>query len=539
VYAQRRNFNINAVGTCAQQPFMASSTTYTVLYNFQSAQIEVSGIPSMIMSQEKAVFGDEQSRKDCSATGCVPAVAEGDECKHLLQHCAPGDNSFSWVKANGELLQDSDVDKLDVLRRLGSNNDVLDLLEYNSCIEKNDPPPNVLVTHRLRILILLATRSQNEKDRNKALTLLAKSLLQSFDDILRTCDEVDNDQAVRRIEAQVQMRLQFWAMIGDPFVRWFRKLGLGRKQKRRRGRSEKTNICNILCSEVTDLLSIVSIRLPLTKTFPAFLESCLDKTFYCSSRKTGLPKDLFEKIFDFFEIARPTSVEEQDVIHFPFKKLSQRLENYESGDTTTSSKALNDTPKVNKIHQSRVGQPQCPRKQTLCSSDTVRQRVPISALTASIFPQAAPPLIAPLFKKRNSLLIDRPHFVGSHFNTNTSNISSLFRQVKATKAKTPTLLSSKQMREKKKSTSKCSLIPPSSALKNANRVRSKARRVTISNDDRQSGKHSRSILKSDDVVEERPKKARNEIITAESTIGMIEARQVVAAARSALKKRQY
>lgn len=335
----------------------------------------------------------------------------------------------------------SQMDDLDPVDLITNADSIAARLGYDTCIEKNEPTPFHLVTHRLRTMLQLVHRSQHEPNEKKKMQIsLIKATVQSYDKIAKA-NEATSEAAVRSIEVQVLLRLQYWASLGNTFAQMYKKLKMMRhKKKSRRADKQKGEKCDsieaaqYLYNDIVDLLTMTAMKLPQDRPFPAFLRGCLDKSFNYGEPGSQLPKTVFQQIFDNFEVMDPDTMEIEEVVLFTSKVLPKRkkkrqpqleahpgLEGDKQNQSSTSNPLTTSSKKQPK-NESSVG--------TGKSHNSLISQ-PLK-------------LLAPGTMKKNSLFASgdarghRSRFVGSHFNTNLTNTSSLFREVKAVMKKPTT-----------------------------------------------------------------------------------------------------
>lgn len=185
-----------------------------------------------------------------------------------------------------------------------------------------------------------------------------------------------------------------------------------------------------LYNDVVDLLTMVAMKLPQDRPFPVLLRDCLHKSFNHGAPNSRLPKYVFQSIFENFEVRNPDTMEIEEVVLFmqkptPKRKkkqqpLQDKLHDGPKGGDTNRSAQLEDIPTNSKKQ---------PQNETSAATTSNSQH-------SSLLLQPRM-LLAPSSKRKNSLFASgnanghRSRFVGSHFNTNLTNASSLFREVKA------------------------------------------------------------------------------------------------------------
>lgn len=316
-------------------------------------------------------------------------------------------------------------------------------LGKGTCVEKNDPTPAKFVTERIRIMLQRIVESDSKygtKDKKKMQLALIRATVQSYDKIAEA-KHASVEAAVRDIKTQVMLRLQYWASLGNTFARMYKKLKLTRNKKPKklshqnseRTKEEQRNstkqfpkleAVRFLYKDIIDLLTICAMKLPQAKPFPSFLRECLDKSFVQREPASLLPKKVFQQIFDNFEVKDPEVMTSEDVILFTQTMLPKGKKKRQS----LQREALQCEKSVEPINPPTTSS----KNQGLRGDKKSHNSLTSQALG----------ILAPGTRKKNSLFVSgdasghRSSYVGSHFNTNLVNTSSLFREVKMPKKNT-------------------------------------------------------------------------------------------------------
>lgn len=383
----------------------------------------------------------------------TPRLTDAQRCEATQESASSDDgkvdlfrDSFSWRMKDGRRVTAAhminDLRLSDDL--LQSSELVATKLGHTSCVEHNEPTPLALATHRVKAFLQLITKSSAGKSEIKMMrTTLIKATLEPYDQVAKnattTSSSNDNktrtmEAAVRHIEAQVLMRLQYWASLGAEFVRLYRSLNLIRKRKRSHlpysygtlhdnGQVSSKGEMKLI-SDIIDLFSLAAIKLPHDRPFQEFLQDCLDKAFHSGKPSSRLPKNAFQIIYNNFEIVDAEVKASRDFVPFALKPLPAARE---KKSLPSSKDQIANIKTINKAGAEASGTDKLEQKQNTTLHKSRDMYIP-----------QAVALVAPDGRKKNSLLGNRNNgqrsrFVGSHFNTNLSNASSLFREVKVTK----------------------------------------------------------------------------------------------------------
>jgi len=399
------------------------------------------------------------------------------------------------------------------------------ILGCDTCVEKNEPSPFHLVTHRVQILLQLIHRCQQEPKEKKRMHI---SLIKAT---LHSCDEVNAaghpfaEATVRSLELQVLLRLQYWATLGKSFAALYRKLNLsqriaGKETNRRKQKSNSNSVIvtasQYLLRDIIDLFTMVALKLPHDQPFPLFLRSCLYKSF-----SSQLPKNVYPFIFDHFEVVDSQTMETEEAVQFTQLPLPRRKkkkltlaknssENFKLEEQTVTSDMSNANTAATAINE------------------TAGKQQYNSLLAQPIR------IMAPVSRTKNSLFVtgsargQRSQFVRSHFNSSLTNTSSLFREVKAVqKYNKPTANSN--FRQKLPTTENTSVASLN------NRKGAKQQMITSTYNSKK--RKARNIFQSSIQLNKR-QPIDDAIQSQEGNLGLDakSARRVMAAARNALKR---
>jgi hypothetical protein len=319
------------------------------------------------------------------------------------------------------------------LSNINSNDVEKAKLQYQSCVESRESTTLAFATENIKSL--LKKLSQLEPPCKKMMEVaLMEALIQPCDKVLTSTTALDDngESSFLNTEAQLLLRLQFWASLGGAFVCRYKKAKLSRKKKRRHRSQPGVAPSHLLFNDVCDLLSMLAMRLTQNKPFASFLQDCLHQSF--CDRGSKLPKGLFGQIYRHFEIRDPQSDIAEEFVDFASIKgaLPQTRQKRRDSMSTASSGTSSSGGKLSQ--KSSIGSEKGDAK-LLQDNKGKKRRVTHAGIS----------LVAPK-QRRNSLLGDGPsHFVGSHFNTSLTNVTSLFREVRPTGRQTrvsnPSILS--------------------------------------------------------------------------------------------------
>ena len=269
------------------------------------------------------------------------------------------------------------------------------------------------------------TRKKNRDTLSKANNTCVQSLQAKLSSL---------DALLRLLQWQAVIRLECWLSFGRDFEQTYAK-NYATEEKRRKKRglqsTEKQSSDSLLWRDLTAILSMVALRLSQVKSFATFL---LDECFDSKSYHTPI----VQRLLDYFEVVLPSGHTDKGSVG-PYEPTRSKL---------NKKKVVREMP----IRSSFVP------PGTQAPSLTVPPQSKAAAMAAKQSPRSASPigsknsdtslkdafglplnkagvsLTARVGRSTNSLLandtLSRSRFVGSHFNSNLSNMSSLFRQVK-------------------------------------------------------------------------------------------------------------
>jgi hypothetical protein len=270
-------------------------------------------------------------------------------------------------------------------------------IEMNACVASNFPTVHQFVYERLAGLL-----------HGEASIVVGSAPLLMCPDDLRTCS--DPPQAsLRRIQLQGMLRLQLWAIIGNVGLEPYYKHAKKVRNDRKKIKKQSPSAIDFMWNDITSIFSMAAFRLPQSLAFVHFLHSCFDPSLLNSK----LPKNTLDKLCQHFEVSLPfqhelakdSALDILLLVSPPRKQQQPRkvlpFEKKPRSDETSVSSTLSSNSST-----------------TLC---------PITNLVLGAGVQ-----LTATNGHYNSLLKEdsRTRFVGSHFNTNLSNMSNLFRQVK-------------------------------------------------------------------------------------------------------------
>ena len=328
---------------------------------------------------------------------------------------------------NGEFLAALQVDPVTLITNAES---IATDLGKITCVERNDPTPAKFVTERIRIMLQRIMESKSKhgpKEVKRMQVSLINATVQSYDRIANA-KHANDEEALRDIETQVMLRLQYWASLGITFARMYTKVNSTCNKKMKKSNQNaklistkhptKFEVARFLYNDIIDLLTMSAMKLPQTNPFPSFLRGCLDKSFLQRDPRSLLPKNIFQQIFVTFEVKDPDKIPEEQVILFTqhFLPKRKRKRNPEKGDAREGKKGDEpiNSPSVSSLNQAQTRDE---KSHDLLTSQSLG-------------------ILAPGTRKKNSLFAagdasgHRSSYVGSHFNTKLVNTSSLFREVK-------------------------------------------------------------------------------------------------------------
>ena len=216
-------------------------------------------------------------------------------------------------------------------------------------------------------------------------------------------------QLLRHVQWQILLRLALWERMGNKafIAAWMHQV-LGDMPPKRRRRAKKQGhgteqAWKLCCEDVTSLVSLGLMKglqeseKGSTNNVEAFLNSCgLEFNEHKRSWKSRLVKD----VWTFFDIVQDAK---------PVKK-------------TAPTKGPQPSAVLPPLH--------APEEESIKTKTTTSSTATNKENAQSFFGKRVK-LTAPAAKKTNALLgkSARSRFVGSHFNTNLTNMSALFRTV--------------------------------------------------------------------------------------------------------------
>jgi hypothetical protein len=299
--------------------------------------------------------------------------------------------------------------------------------------------------------------SMSDHQNGPHLFLTVESLQRNVQGTRRSDD--DSAKTLRQIQLQVVFRLQLWRRYGDIFVDAFTKNELNTKRAGRTGQVKRKKKLSrlsaavnetpltIILKDVTTILSVAAFHLPPELCFSAFVHDCLT-----TAVSTGITRAAIQSIYDFFEIENPDSRIKLSMFLSPPRKQKRKRSSVESSAVLSQEDAP-FTAIVEELHGST--------NISVSAAATTSYFQPKNSQEVELLLPKRVQLIAPTVNRTNSLLSSsaRSRFVGSHFNTNLSNMGSLFRQVKSSASTTqPVPKCAWHERSKKSSTSPASII---------------------------------------------------------------------------------
>lgn len=243
--------------------------------------------------------------------------------------------------------------------------------------------------------VFLTNKMTNGDD---SLMLSSFSLAQLIHE--RSEEKSDASELLRQIQFQSTLRLYLLAnyenIFEASFAKWMR-----REAKRFKIKKKVLPQTDILFADVTRLLSLAALLLSPEQSFVGFLTECLSLTRDLSMR---------QRFFDFFEVQNPDEKSEAStalVLSPPQKRKPP------AAAAAKRKRVVSEQP----AH----------KKKTILERNNNNNKHGAD----SLFSTQSVRLTAPA-QRRNSLLAgSKTRFVGSHFNTNLSNMETLFRQVKS------------------------------------------------------------------------------------------------------------
>jgi len=361
-----------------------------------------------------------------------------------------------------------------------------DTASSNNCNNNTMPlEPKDLLAGPIRsfLLLPLVGSPASSTDVPSSATILRKLvaawLVRSPNDVLSTASSCSPSTALRHIHLQAGLRLALWSRFGDAFVGEYCDFQKNRSDNSNKSKKKRTKTAkkprriyalrNRLFQDIVAILSYGAFRLDKDRSFASFLADCVmdDQTLpeYSSDggddddaegaskqqQRTLLPEGTIQNIFDYFEVAHPYKIDDND-----------------GGDDTTISPPPSETAKA-KTTKAVAAASNAPIQRQSPAPDAIRKQQLFSNHQSSLGPSdqgsfelpRSISLTAPsatsmsynnsllaggkkIGKKKNTNMkgggglsmatAGRSRFVGSHFNTKLSNVSSLFREVKVASA---------------------------------------------------------------------------------------------------------
>jgi hypothetical protein len=373
--------------------------------------------------------------------------------------CTETDTGRMSLSAQAADADDADDD--DATRTSSWDGLVRKKLKLQACIEDNGSSPSKLVYGTLPALLKqISSFERTETHQAKAniisivQVLSQQGILLPYASLLalinqQSQDDCDQNQAppagtgtdaatskkLRMIQVQAMVRLQLWSTFGEDFVEQYSKevavagkgkgKGKGRrtKDKKNKKQTQKLQPADLLLQETIQILALTAFRLSPDRPFCVFLRECLPLYLL---NKSKLPRDTFQRIFDNFEVPNPY------------------LAVKDNNDSNSTAADVSLSPQRRALIKKRkAAAKEAIKNELLAKQQKEAQALADSAAKAlakkpkSIIPgfPVSVSLTRTVARSKNSLLagdgnMSRSRFVGSHFNTNLSNASTLFRQVK-------------------------------------------------------------------------------------------------------------
>jgi hypothetical protein len=364
-------------------------------------------------------------------------------------------------------------------------------LQLQACIDENNPSPSKLIYGTLPTLLkqvcLFESVEQSKQLHTIVQALLRQGVLLPYASLLAFINQEDGDpassssscssslstdtsQKLRTLQVQAMVRLQLWSSFGEAFAELYAsqvvvtdKVSAKGKQQQRRHKHKKHKqksvlpAADLLLQHTMQILSLTAFRLAPNRPFALFLQECLPKFLLLSSSSSAaaannnnnsnnsnrLPRDTLELIFDNFEVPNPYL-------------LAAGQDGDESAVATTSANFVPSPQRVAIVKKQKAAAKEALQKQKDLAIQQAQEKAEEKAkakadsekahaakstgITSRDFIPGFPssvsltqPVVAS--RTKNSLLMGRDgnlarsRFVGSHFNTNLTNASTLFRQV--------------------------------------------------------------------------------------------------------------
>jgi hypothetical protein len=385
-------------------------------------------------------------------------------------------------------------------------------LKLQACLDENNPSPSKLIYGTLPTLLKQISLFESVESKQVQIIVQALSrqgMLLPYASLLALINQQDDSessstdtaQKLRTLQVQVMVRLQLWSSFGEAFVEQYSKVteevqakGKGKQRRHKKKHNKKLSVlpADLLLQHTMQILSLTAFRLAPNRPFALFLQECLPKSLTLSSSTSNnsykLPRDTLERIFDNFEVPNPYLARQDD----------------NSAESATTVTALNFVPSPQR--RSIIKKQKAEAKQALkvkkdlaiqqaqekaeakakAESDKAHAKptgtaIPGFPSSMSLSMSLTRPEVAS--RTKNSLLardgnLARSRFVGSHFNTNLTNASTLFRQVQVSdrrqqRQSAPVTKNSTLSRKRSVPSKSTSLSSSASTMSSANKSRSK------------------------------------------------------------------
>jgi hypothetical protein len=329
--------------------------------------------------------------------------------------------------------------------------------QLQACIDENNPSPSKLIYGTLPTLLKQVSLFESVESKQLETivhTLLRQGILLPYASLLALIDQPDGDpasstmdtaQKLRTLQVQAMVRLQLWSIFGDAFVELYASTAVTDKVqgkgKNKKKQKKKLNVLpeDLLLQHVMQILSLTAFRLAPNRSFALFLQDCLPKSLLLSSNK--LPSDTLERIFDNFEVPNPylagqdesaVATTSANFVPSPQRVCIVKKQKAAAKEALQKQKDLAMKQAQEKAEEKAKAKAKADSDKAHAKS-TAAARDFIPGFPSSMSLTQSQPVVAS--RTKNSLLMGRDgnlarsRFVGSHFNTNLTNASTLFRQV--------------------------------------------------------------------------------------------------------------
>jgi hypothetical protein len=333
--------------------------------------------------------------------------------------------------------------------------------QLQACIDENSPSPSKLIYGTLPTL--LQQVSLFESVESKQLQIIVQALMrqgillpyasllelinQQDDDPASTSSTTDTAQKLRTLQVQALVRLQLWSSFGEAFAELYvsqvEVKAKGTKQRlKKKKQNKKLKVLpeNLLLQHTMQILSLTAFRLAPNRSFALFLQECLPKSLMPSSSASKLPLGTLERIFDNFEVPNPYLAPQDDdapavttALNFVPSPRRVAIVKKQKAAAKEALQAKKD------LEMKEAEEKAAERAKAKAKADSDKAHAKATAAAKEFIPgfSSSMALTQPVVASRtkNSLLMGRDgnsarsRFVGSHFNTNLTNASTLFRQV--------------------------------------------------------------------------------------------------------------